>query len=265
LKSMQLVDSHCHLDHLDAEATGSTADAIQAAEDQNVGWILNVCIDLSNREAVFSNAQTYSNVFASVGVHPNEKESEMPEFDQLVAWAQEPKVVAVGETGLDYHYHPQDTADWQRDRFAFQCQAAKAAQRPLIVHTRDAKDDTIEILRTEGGREAGGVLHCFTEDWEMAKKGLDLGFYVSFSGIVTFRTAETLREVARKVPADRILVETDAPWLAPVPHRGKPNRPAWVARVAECVAELKGVEVEVVHRQTSENFARLFPRAGLGV
>ncbi len=255
---MQLVDSHCHLDHLDAEAIGSTADAIQAAAEQNVGWILNVCIDLNNREAVLHNAQTYSNVFASVGVHPNEKESAMPEFDQLVAWAQEPKVVAVGETGLDYHYHPRDTADWQRERFAFQCQAAKAAQRPLIVHTRDAKDDTIEILKTEGGREAGGVLHCFTEDWEMAKKGLDLGFYVSFSGIVTFRTAETLREVARKVPEDRLLVETDAPWLAPVPHRGKPNRPAWVGDVAQFVADLRGLSLDAFAQQTTDNFFRLF-------
>lgn len=256
-----LVDSHCHLDRLDLSACGGSIEAaLQMAHDADVGHMLCVCINMDNFGAVRDLARQYPNVFASVGVHPNERESRDPDVEELVTLAEDPQVVAIGETGLDYYYCKGDLA-WQHNRFRRHIAAAKQVRKPLIIHSRDAREDTVRFLREEGAADAGGVMHCFVEDWEMASACLDLGFYISFSGIVTFRNADTLREVARKVPADRLLVETDAPYLAPVPHRGKPNRPAWVRHVAEQIAEVRGETLDRVAAYTTENFFRLFPDA----
>ncbi|MFZ0791843.1 MAG: TatD family hydrolase, partial [Chromatiaceae bacterium] len=207
------------------------------------------------------------NVSVSVGVHPGQEPDEAghiePSLDDLVALADDRRVVAIGETGLDY-YHGRGDLGWQRERFRVHIAAARACRKPLIIHTRDAREDTIRILREEQAQEVGGVLHCFTETLEMAEQGMDLGFYVSFSGIVTFRNAADLREVASRVPLDRLLIETDSPYLAPVPHRGKPNEPRLVAHVAACIAELRGLSVEALAALTSANYFRLFgpPPAG---
>jgi TatD DNase family protein len=206
-------------------------------------------------------AEPYPQVAVSVGVHPNQLPDEPghrePSAAELVALAADPRVVAIGETGLDY-YHGQGELGWQRARFRTHIAAARACGKPLIVHTRDAREDTIQILEEEGAGEVGGVLHCFTEDWETARRGLDLGLHVSFSGIVTFKNAEPLREVARRIPLDRLLIETDSPYLAPVPFRGKPNEPRLVVQVAACIAGLRGLPVEELAAATAANYARLF-------
>ena len=198
----------------------------------------------------------------SVGLHPNEQGGHDPDIDELVELATHPKVVAIGETGLDY-FRSEGDLDWQRDRFRRHIAAAKVSGKPLIIHSRDAKEDTLEILEAEGASEVGGVMHCFTGDWDMAQRAMDLNFYVSFSGIVTFKSAQVLQDVATKMPPDRMLVETDCPYLAPVPHRGKPNQPAFVRHVAEFVAGLRGETYEQVAANTTENFKNLFRDAAL--
>ncbi|WP_349617865.1 TatD family hydrolase [Azotobacter salinestris] len=256
-----LVDSHCHLDRLDLAAHGGSLDAaLDAARACGVGHFLCIGVSADNAAAVKALAEAHSDVDCSVGVHPLDVEPDaMPALDWLLGELVHPRVVAIGETGLDYHYQPESAA-LQQQAFRLHLEAARLTGKPLVVHTRAARADTLQLLR-EAALPQAGVLHCFTEDWEMARAALDLGFYISLSGIVTFRNAEALREVARRVPADRLLVETDAPYLAPVPHRGKPNLPQYVREVAEFLAELRGVSFETLAEQTTDNFRRLFPLA----
>lgn len=258
---MHLVDSHCHLDLIDMAPFDGRMDAVlEAARSAGIGHILCVCLSLEERGTVLELARSHPMVSASVGVHPNHDEGEEPTVAVLVRHATDPEVVAIGETGLDY-FRSEGDLGWQQDRFRTHIRSAREAGKPLIIHTRDAREDTLRILEEEDAGTAGGVMHCFVEDWDTARRALDIGFYISFSGIVTFRSAEALREVARRVPRDRILVETDAPYLAPVPHRGKPNQPAFVAHIAACVADLQGMSVEALTEQTTRNFYTLFPAA----
>lgn len=222
--------------------------------------MLCVCVNLEDLHQVLGLARENTHIFASVGVHPCTTEGEDPEVARLVALADDDRVVAIGETGLDY-FHQDDRPEWQRRRFARHIEAAKTCGKPLIVHSREAPVDTMDMLRDLGAGEAGGVMHCFSGDWSMARQALDIGLYISFSGIVTFRSAESLREVARKVPLDRMLVETDAPYLAPVPKRGKTNEPSYVRHTAECIAGLRGKSLEDIAAVTTENFFRLFSAA----
>ncbi|MBL8258987.1 MAG: TatD family hydrolase [Candidatus Competibacteraceae bacterium] len=253
-----LVDSHCHLDRLDLDRfAGGLAGVLAAASAGGVTHLLSVATELESWPALARLTEPYPQVALSAGVHPGEEGARAPTLAELTALGRELRVVAIGETGLDYHYG-RDSQARQRAWFRLHIAAARELGKPLIVHTRDARADTIGILREEGAAEAGGVLHCFTEDWAMAEQALELGFYISFSGIVTFKNASQIQEVARKVPADRMLVETDSPYLAPVPHRGKPNQPAWVRPVAECVARLRGEPLERVAAATSANYSRLF-------
>ncbi|MEJ2553011.1 MAG: TatD family hydrolase [Gammaproteobacteria bacterium] len=255
---LSLVDSHCHLDRLDLEKLGGDLDdVLDTARRHGVTHMLCVSIDMENVQAVMALAQRYAQVFASVGVHPNEQDTRDPEARELVRLAEAAKVVAIGETGLDYHYGKGDL-EWQRERFRRHIRAARESHKPLIIHSRDAREDTIRIMRDEGAREVGGVMHCFTEDWTMAERAMELDFYISFSGIVTFRNADALREVARRVPLERMLVETDAPYLTPVPYRGKSNQPAYVRHVAEHIAELRDESLESIARTTTDNFFKLF-------
>lgn len=252
------VDSHCHLDRLDLSSYGGQLDlAIDAATQEKVIKMLCVCIDLETFNDVHKIALQYPQIVASVGVHPLYQESREPTVEELVKYSALSKVVAIGETGLDYFYCKGDL-DWQRERFKVHIEAAVQCDKPLIIHTRDAKEDTINLLVEGNADKVGGVLHCFTEDQEMALKAIDLGFYISFSGILTFRNAESLREVAKSIPMDRILIETDSPYLAPIPYRGKPNEPKYVSKVGECLAALKGVSVEVLAEQTTNNYCQLF-------
>lgn len=254
----QLVDSHCHLDRLAFDQIeGGLAGALAAAQAAGVGHFLCVSINLEAYPAMRKLVDPYPQVSVSVGVHPTDNHDQAPDLDQLTQLALDERVVAIGETGLDYYYGGEQK-ERQQTLFRLHIQAARAVNKPLIVHTRDARADTLAILGEEGGSSASGVMHCFTEDWDTARQALDLGFYISFSGIVTFRNAESLRDVARRVPADRLLVETDSPYLAPVPKRGKTNQPAYVRYVAECVAELRGISFEDLARTTTENYFRLF-------
>ena len=256
-----LVDSHCHLDRVDLTPYhGDFAGLIEACREAGVAHMLCVSIDLESYPAMLALVEDYPEVSVSVGVHPNDFDRREPGIEELVALAGHPKNVAIGETGLDY-FHGKGELDWQRERFRIHIRAARQANKPLIIHTRDARDDTIAIMREEQARDVGGVMHCFTESWEMAKAALDLDFYISFSGIVTFKNAAALRDVAARVPDERILIETDSPYLAPVPFRGKPNEPRYVGKVAEAVAAVRGVSAEVVARQSCENFYRLFSTA----
>lgn len=253
-----LIDSHCHLDRVDLEPfNGSLDNALQTARDNDVLGFLCVCIDTERFADVRDIAASHDDVWCSVGVHPDSQDVHEPSVKELVELAADSNVIAIGETGLDY-FRLKGDLEWQRDRFRTHIRAARETGKPLIIHTRAAKEDTLRILKEEGADSVGGVMHCFAEDWETAQQSIDLGFYISFSGIVTFRNAEELREVARRVPLDRMLVETDSPYLAPVPHRGKGNHPAWVRHVAEQIAELKGVSVGDIERVTTENFHRLF-------
>ncbi len=256
-----LVDSHCHLDRLKLEKieSGTLDTVIQEAHDRGVTKMLCVGIDMQNAAAVKAIAEKYSNVYASVGVHPLDVK-EMISAEELIAAANHPRVVAIGETGLDYYYS-QDSKAVQHESLVMHLQVAKQLQQPVIIHTRDAREDTIAILKEHACRESVGVLHCFTESWEMAKAALDMGFYISFSGIVTFKNAVELQDVAKNVPLDRVLVETDSPYLAPTPFRGRPNFPKYTREVAEFVAQLKGVSYEQLAEQTTDNFHRLFKRA----
>ncbi len=253
-----LVDSHCHLDMLDLTPFGGSINAVlEAAHASDVGYFLCVCINLEDYPAMLRIAETFENVLASVGLHPNERGGHEPAIDELVQLARHPRVVAIGETGLDY-FRSEGDLDWQRDRFRRHIVAAIEAGKPLIIHSRDAGQDTLAILAEEHAAVIGGVMHCFTGDWKMAQQAMEMNFHISFSGIVTFRNASALQEVARKMPLERMLVETDCPYLAPVPHRGKPNQPAYVRHTAEFIAELRGVSYDTIARVTTENFMALF-------
>jgi len=252
------VDSHCHLDFPDLAAR---EDAVLAAMAANrVSHALCVSVKLEDFPRVLALAERHANLFASVGVHPDNDDVEEPDEARLGTLADHPKVVAIGETGLDYHWQ-KDAPEWQRARFRTHIRAARACGKPLIIHTRSAAADTLRLMREEDAAGAGGVMHCFTETREVAEAALDLGFYISFSGIVTFRNATDLKAVAQYVPLDRLLIETDAPYLAPVPHRGKTNEPAWVVHVAEEIARLRNEPLERIAAATTENFFRLFRHA----
>lgn len=256
-----LVDSHCHLDclrheHWEAGLQG----AIEEAQHNGVGHMLCVSIELENFPKVLEIAKQYDFVSASVGVHPNVTDGKDPTAEELLALADDPDIVAIGETGLDY-FRSQGNLDWQRERFRQHIDAAKKCGKPLIIHNRESTEDCLEILKQEGADEVGGVMHCFVENWEIAKRAMDLNFYISFSGIVTFKSAQELKEVARKMPDDRILVETDSPYLAPVPYRGKDNQPAYVRHVAQCIADLRGASLDEIAETTTNNFFTLFPLA----
>jgi TatD DNase family protein len=258
---LQIVDSHCHLDRLKLEALKEPhlETVISEAKAQAVSHMLCVGIDTENAQTVKDIANRFTNVFASVGVHPLDAK-ECISREALIALADDKKVVAIGETGLDYYYST-ETKAVQQESFALHLGVAKELQLPVIVHTRDAKQDTLDLIKAHACTERVGVLHCFTEDWPMAKAALDFGFYISFSGIVTFKNAKELQEVAKQVPLDRMLVETDSPYLTPTPFRGKPNFPKFTRQVAEFVADLRGESLETVAKATTENFFRLFNRA----
>lgn len=248
-----LVDSHCHIPLIKADP----ASVIAAARANGVEHMLCVSVDLESYPQVLALAEEYDCVFASVGVHPNATNLQEPDVERLAELARHPKVVAIGETGLDY-YRSQGDLDWQRQRLRTHIRAALAARKPLIIHSREARGDVLDILEQEQAPEVGGVMHCFVDDWESARRAMDLGFYISFSGIVTFRNAASLQEVARQMPQDRLLVETDSPYLAPVPFRGKENQPAYVRHVAECIAGLRGESLDDLARATTDNFFKLF-------
>lgn len=249
-----LVDSHCHLDFPEFE--GKLDEVREEMRANGVTHALCISVELPKFRKVLALAEAHDNFFASVGVHPDH-EAEAVETARLVELAAHPKVVAIGETGLDYHRLSGDL-EWQRERFRTHIRAARKCRKPLVIHTRDAAEDTLRIMREEGAGEVGGVMHCFTETQEVADGALALGFHISFSGIVTFKNATQLKEVARRVPLERMLVETDSPYLAPVPHRGKTNRPGLVRHVAEEVARLRGIAFEDLAEATTRNFFRLF-------
>ena len=253
------IDSHCHLNML-AEEPGGIDAMVKEASDNGIEHILCIAIDKASCTEVKAIADSYPQVTASVGIHPNVDQEEQFSVEELVAQASHPKVIAIGETGLDY-FRSEGDLEWQRDRFRVHIEAARQTQKPLIIHTREAREDTMDILENEKAEEAGGIIHCFTENWETAKRALDIGFYISLSGIVTFKSARELQDVAKKLPLDRILIETDSPYLAPVPHRGKTNKPVFVKHVAEFLAELRGDTVENIAATTTANFQRLFPSA----
>jgi len=253
-----LVDSHCHLDRLDTEQCGDTEAVLQRARDKGVERFLCIATNLDGFEQVCEISRQHADVFCSAGVHPLQNKSFTVDYQRLLEQANSQKVIAVGETGLDYYYSP-DNAQWQQESLRLHIQVAREVSKPLIIHTRDAQQDTLNILSEEKAEQVGGILHCFTESIEMATSAIDMGFYISFSGIITFHSADVLRDVARKLPLDRILVETDCPWLAPVPHRGKTNQPAYVRDVAIFLAELLGLSLEQLARLTTDDFYRLFP------
>ncbi|MDA0147946.1 TatD family hydrolase [Vibrio sp. LaRot3] len=253
------VDSHCHLDKLDyQELHQGIADVVAKAEAVNVSHLLSVGVTLDAFPNMLEMIKPYQNISASCGVHPLDVESEFS-LDVLRRYASHDRVVAIGETGLDYHYKP-ETKDLQQLRFEQQVELAVELNKPLIIHTRDAREDTLNILRNGGAEKCGGVIHCFTEDLAFAKAAMELGFYISISGIVTFRQATELKEVVKQLPLERLLIETDSPYLAPVPHRGKQNQPAYVVEVAAYIAQLKGVALSEVGEKTSENYRNLFLR-----
>jgi len=249
------VDSHCHLSFPElAQCVDSVLARMRQAQ---VTQALNVCVRLEEFAAVLSLARAHADVYATVGVHPDTQGSTEPTVAQLVQLADDPKVIAIGETGLDY-FRLQEPLEWQRERFRVHIRAAREAGKPLVIHTRAAADDTLRLMREERAGDAGGVMHCFTESLDVALAAIDLGFYISFSGIVTFRNAHALQAVVPHVPVDRLLIETDSPYLAPVPHRGKTNEPAWVPEVARKLAQITGRSVESIGRLTTDNFHRLF-------
>ena len=253
-----LVDSHCHLNF--PEFTENIHAVRQLMHDSQVGHALCVSVTLDKFPEVLKLAELYDNFYASVGVHPDYEDIEEPSVEVLVSLAQHPKIVAIGETGLDY-FRLTGNLEWQRERFRTHIRAAILANKPLIIHTRSAAEDTIRIMREEGADKIGGVMHCFTESLEVALQAIELGFYISFSGIVTFKNAAQIKEVAQAIPLDKILVETDSPYLAPVPFRGKTNQPAYVKYVAQEIANLRGISLDAVMQATTQNFFTLFKHA----
>ena len=254
------IDSHCHLDF--PEFQSRLPEVLENMESSKVSHALCVSVDLPDFPNVLKLAQDHANLFASVGVHPDYEDTPEPTFDFLVETAlKEPKIVAIGETGLDYFRmgdRSYESMEWQRERFRTHIRASIASKKPLIIHTRSASDDTIRILKEEGAHQIGGVMHCFTESYEVAKAAMDMGFFISFSGIVTFKSAKELQETCKQVPLNRMLIETDSPYLAPIPYRGKTNEPAWVSKVGEFIANLKEVPLETLAKQTSNNFYECF-------
>lgn len=250
-------DSHCHLDRIELDQFGGDLDILLSETRANqVDQMVCISVNLESFAEMYDKIQPRDGVFATVGVHPDYEDVQEPEVDQLVELSKREKIVAIGETGLDY-YHT-DGPEWQRSRFRVHIDAALAADKPLVIHTRQAKKDTIGILKEHQAERVGGVMHCFTEDYEMAKQAMDLGFFISISGIVTFSQAHNVREMAQKIPDDRLLIETDSPWLAPVPHRGKTNFPGHVRLVAEKLAEIRDCSVEHIAQTTHENAQTLF-------
>lgn len=251
-----LVDSHCHLPLMEADLEQVFA----TAKELQVGYMLCVSVDLDSFPVILNLASHYKNVFASIGIHPNTETDHESSVEELVNLAGDPEVVAVGETGLDY-YRSTGDLEWQRERFRNHIRAAKEIKKPLIIHSREASADLLQIMEEEGAGEVGGVMHCFVDDWRTAQAAMDMNFYISFSGIVTFKNAKEVQYVAKQVPIDRLLVETDSPYLAPIPYRGKPNQPGYVYYVARFLAELREETFENTARQTTENFFKLFSQA----
>ena len=249
------VDSHCHLDKLD-KSPSELAEAVNFAQQRGVEHMLCVAVSVSEFDDMVETVSEFDNVSVSCGVHPC-YEDEMTDYDTLLGYAALDKVVAVGETGLDY-YHSTDTKVVQQRSFIDHIKVASQVGKPLIIHTRNAREDTIALYKAHKNEQTSGVLHCFTESMEMAQQALDLGLYISLSGIVTFKSAKELQEVAKMIPIDRLLIETDSPWLAPVPYRGKPNQPGYVVEVGEFIAHLRGISVDALAKHTTENFYRLF-------
>ena len=257
LVNTPLVDSHCHLPLLERDLDA----ALASAHNAGVGHILCVAVDLPTFPGVRDIAHRYAHVFGSVGVHPNSEQGiDEPDVAKLLELADDPRIVAIGETGLDYFRQSGDLT-WQHARFRAHIAAAVDSGKPLIIHTREASADTLRLLREEGAQRVAGVMHCFVEDWRTAAAAMEMGFYISFSGIVTFKTATELQAVAKQVPLERLLVETDAPWLAPVPKRGKSNEPAFVRHTAEFLANLRNESAEELAAATTRNFFRLFTAA----
>ncbi|HEY8609526.1 MAG TPA: TatD family hydrolase [Noviherbaspirillum sp.] len=256
------IDSHCHINF--PELAERLPDILGKMADNKVTHALCVSVNLPEFPQVLALAEQHANVYASVGVHPDYEDTPEPDVEQLCRLAEHPKIVAIGETGLDY-YRLEGDLEWQRERFRTHIRASRACGKPLIIHTRSASDDTLRIMREEGAGTtaggAGGVMHCFTESLEVARAAMDMGFFISFSGIVTFKSAKELQAVAQEVPLENMLIETDSPYLAPVPHRGKTNEPGFVCHVAEYIAKLKNLPVEQVAQQTSANFFKLFKGA----
>lgn len=252
-----LVDSHCHINFPDLAAR--LPEVLANMRRNGVSHALVISVSRPKYPEVLALAEAHDNLFATVGVHPDDPDAEEFSEDELVAHAAHPKVVGIGETGLDYHWCEGDLT-WQHERFRTHIRAARRTGLPLVIHTRESAADTVRLMREENAGEAGGVMHCFTESWEVAQAALDLGFYISLSGIVTFKNALQVKEVAQKVPLDRLLVETDSPYLAPVPFRGKTNEPAYVKHVAEHIAELRGLSFDEVAAATTDNFFRLFAK-----
>ena len=259
-----LVDSHCHLNLLDLnEFDHDLNHVIDQAHANGVEHMLCVCVELNDVPLLYKIAERYSDVSISVGVHPNTEMADEPDAKHLDALARHPACIAIGETGLDYYRTETDTArQLQRSRFREHIRGALMSSKPLIIHTRQAAEDTLSVMAEENAANIGGVMHCFSEDWEVAQRALDSNFYISFSGIVTFKNVKLLHEVAKKVPMDRILIETDSPYLAPVPFRGKQNHPALVKHVALALSELRGESYETIAARTTENFYRCFNLEG---
>ncbi|HUQ28188.1 MAG TPA: TatD family hydrolase [Usitatibacter sp.] len=254
-----LIDSHCHLDF--PELNADLAGVLSRMGDNGVTHALTISTTLETFPAVRAVAHAHANVWCSAGVHPDERrDGREASLEELVAMGSDERVVAIGETGLDYYRVEGDT-EWQRERFRTHIRAARELSKPLVIHTREAAADTLRLMREERAQEVGGVLHCFTESWDVAQAAMEMGFLISFSGIVTFKNAKDLKEIATRVPLERMLVETDSPYLAPVPHRGKPNQPAFVKHVAEEIAALRESSFEDIARATTQNFFRLFRNA----
>jgi TatD DNase family protein len=251
------IDSHCHLDRLATDSfAGSLDAALAAAREAGVGKFLCVAINSSNLATVREIAGRYADVWATAGIHPSDEDGQEFTVEELIAVASAPRIVAIGETGLDYYRCSGDMA-WQRDRFRRHIQAAVALDKPLVIHCREASEDLLTIMQQEGADRVGGIMHCFVDTWEVAERAMAMGFYISFSGIVTFPKATQVKEVAQRVPLDRVLIETDSPWLAPHPWRGKANHPALLPYIAAGIAELRGTDVATIAKATSENFERL--------
>ena len=254
------IDSHCHLDFPEFQAR--LPEVLANMKAANVSHALCVSVDLPDFPKVLKLAQDHAHLYASVGVHPDYEDTPEPTMDFLVDTAKKhSKIVAIGETGLDYYRmgdRSYESMEWQRERFRTHIRAALLAKKPLIIHTRSASEDTIKILKEEGAEGIGGVMHCFTESLDVARQAMEMGFYISFSGIVTFKSAKDLQETCKQVPLDRMLIETDSPYLAPIPYRGKTNEPAWVSKVGEFIANLKGVSLDQLAHSTTNNFYQCF-------
>jgi len=258
MKDAMLVDSHCHLDFPEFE--GHLNEVREAMEQSGVSHALCISVNLAGFPKVLQLAEQYANFYATVGIHPDQKPGTpgtSADVSELVRLSKHPKILAIGETGLDYHWY-EDAPEWQRERFRTHIRAARECGKPLVIHTRESAEDTLRIMREEGADKAGGVMHCFTESLGMAEASMELNFYISFSGIVTFKNAKDLRETVQAVPLERMLVETDSPFLAPVPRRGRTNQPAYTRYVADEIARLKGISPEEVAAATTANFQRLF-------